>query len=79
MRVLLELGARQELQDNNGRAALHLAAFQDHAGAVALLCSAPGAAAALALRDADGRTPHAIAAFFGHDDVDARLRTHGAL
>ena len=49
-----------------------------HAAAVAeLLCAAPGAAPALALRDKGGRTPLAIAEMRGLDATAAVLRAHG--
>jgi len=76
-RLLLARGARQALQDSSGMCALHWAVFGDHAGVVALLCAAPGAAAALALRDGRGRTPHAAALFYGRAECEALLRAHG--
>jgi ankyrin repeat protein len=58
VRLLLARGARQELQDGDSDTALHQAMFHDDdASIVALLCAAPGAAAALALRNNNGRTP----------------------
>ena len=50
VRALLARGARQGLQGDRGWAALHCAAFKGHAGVVALLCAAPGAAEAMRLR-----------------------------
>jgi ankyrin repeat protein len=44
VQALLARGARQELQNSNGRAALHCAASNGHVGVVELLCAAPGAA-----------------------------------
>ena len=88
VRTLLAHGARQELQDGRGRTAMHVAAGKGCAGVVELLCAAPGAAAALALRDATGSTPLAWALFHPHyrasstsagqDACAAVLRAHGA-
>ena len=78
VRMLLALGARQELQDSLGMTALHHAARQGHAGVVEQLCAAPGAAAALALRDEDGCTPLARAVRGGFAAIAAVLRAHGA-
>jgi ankyrin repeat protein len=60
-RALLAHGARQEQRDGNGKTALHFAATKGHTGVVELLCTAPGAATALALRDHDGNSPLMIA------------------
>ena len=46
---------RQDVQCKGGKAALHFAAEYGHVGVVAQLCTAPGAAAALAHRG-DGCT-----------------------
>ena len=73
VRTLLACGARQELQNKDGMAALHFAAQDGHTGVVELLCSAPGAAAALALRDSDGQTALHLAACGGHVDVVEQL------
>ena len=88
VRALLAHGARQELQDRNGRTAMHVASTEGHAGVVGLLCAAPGAALALALRDGKGRTPlaalsHPPAPFFpatkaAQDACAAVMRAHGA-
>jgi ankyrin repeat protein len=79
VRLLLARGARQELQDSDGDTALHTALyFGDHASIVALLCAAPGAAAALALRNRDGRTPLGLAVDYGSAACETVLRTHGA-
>jgi ankyrin repeat protein len=88
VRTLLAAGARQELQDRNGRTAMHVASKEGHAGVVGLLCAAPGAALALALRDGKGRTPlaalsHPPAPFFpatkaAQDACAAVMRAHGA-
>ena len=59
--LLLERGARLELQDAFGYTALHWAVRFNHAAVLEALCSAQGAAAALALRDNFGRTPLAMA------------------
>ncbi len=79
VRLLLARGARQELQSNYGWTALHAAIYDnDHAGIAALLCAAPGAAAAFALRDEVGRTPLGIAIARGRAACEAVLRAHGA-
>jgi serine/threonine-protein phosphatase 6 regulatory ankyrin repeat subunit B len=61
VRLLLARNARQELQNDSGRAALHHAAVKGHTGIVEQLCAAPGAAAAVALRDKHGSTPLVLA------------------
>ena len=83
VRLLLARGARQELQNEHGDTALHLAAYKGHvgkghAGIVELLCAAPGAAAALALRTKKGDTPLAVAVRAGHAAIASALRAHGA-
>jgi ankyrin repeat protein len=78
VRLLLARGARQELQNKNGMAALHFAAMRGHVGVVEQLCAAPGAAAAIALRDKGGYTPLARAVRAGHDACASALRAHGA-
>ena len=78
VRLLLERGARLELQDGDGWTALHLAVFGNHAVVLEALCSAQGAAAALALRNSDGYTPLALAIAFRHAACEAVLRAHGA-
>ena len=78
MRLLLERGARLELQDWCGDAALHLAVIGNHAIVLKALCSAQGAAAALALRTSEGRTPLALAIMYGRAACEAVLRAHGA-
>ena len=65
VRLLLAHGARQELQNEDGHSALHLAAIKSHVGVAKLLCAAPGAAAALALRNKIGDTPLALAVVDG--------------
>jgi ankyrin repeat protein len=77
VRLLLARGARQELQGNDGRTALHCAVDKNHAGIIAILCTAPGAADALALRY-DGTTPLGLAVTLGHAACKAVLRAHGA-
>jgi hypothetical protein len=78
VRLLLARGARQELQDRNGWTAMYIAVIDDDAGTVAILCAAPGAAAALALRDDDGRTPLGYAVASGHVACEAVLRARNA-
>ena len=78
VRVLLARGARLEVRDELGRTALHRAVIKDRPSIVELLCAAPGAAAALALRDSGGRTPLALAFAFGYAACEAALRAHGA-
>jgi hypothetical protein len=77
VRLLLARGARQELQDRDGWTALRAAIYSNHAGTVALLCAAPGATAALALRDR-GQTPLGYAIALGHAACEAALRARGA-
>jgi ankyrin repeat protein len=78
VRLLLERGARMELQDARGWTALHLAVNGDHAAVLEALCTAQGAAAVLALRGNEGRTPLALAIEYGHAACEAVLRAHGA-
>ena len=81
MRLLLSRGAKQELQSGGGFTALHYAVDGNHPGIVELLCAAPGAAAALALKTsaANGsRTPLAHAVYLGRAACEAVLRAHGA-
>jgi ankyrin repeat protein len=61
VRLLLSRGARQELQNDDGATALHCASEEGHAGIVEQLCAAPGAAAAVTLKNKHGRTPLALA------------------
>ena len=65
VRLLLEHGARLEPQDNSGSTAQHLAVDGNHAVVLEALCSAQGAAAALALRNSAGRTPLTMAISIG--------------
>ena len=81
VRLLLSRGAKQELQGVNGYTAPHLAVFSDYPGVVELLCAAPGAAAALALKTSAGlgdHTPLAMAIHKGRAACEAVLRAHGA-
>ena len=78
VRLLLERGARLDMQSANGFMALHWAVFGNHAVVLEALCSAQGAAAALALRDYAGRTPLALAIEYGYAACKAVLRAHGA-
>ena len=81
VRLLLSRGAKLELQGVSDFTALHYAVSGGRPGVVALLCAAPGAAAALALKtDATygSRTPLAYAIHYGHAACVAVLRAHGA-
>jgi ankyrin repeat protein len=78
VRLLLSRGAKQELQDDDGNMALHAAAERGCARVVALLCDAPGATAALSLKNKNGKTPLAVALRFGRAKCAAVLRAHGA-
>jgi len=78
MRLLLARGARQELQPSEGTA-LHNAVSRNLSNIVALLSGSPVFAAALALRDRDGRTPLTAAIANGHAACEAVLRAHGAI
>jgi hypothetical protein len=78
VRLLLARGAIIKLQNTQqGWSALHAAVVRDHPGTVALLCAAPGAAAALALCYS-GQTPLGWAIARGHAACEAVLRAHGA-
>ena len=75
VRLLLSRGADQTLQSKRGgRCAMHRAAYTGRSGVVALLCAAPGAAAARALRDRDGKTPLDVAVEHGRAACAAVLR-----
>ena len=86
VRVLLSRGAKQDLQDYKRRTAVHHAVMYNRASVVALLCSAPGATAALAQKATMGvhyLTPLGFALLLvgqGMDRADciAVLRAHGA-
>jgi ankyrin repeat protein len=57
VRLLLERGARLDLQYLVGWTALHWAVHGNCAVVLEALCTAQGAAAALALQDNNGETP----------------------
>ena len=81
VRLLLLRGANQELQSGSGYTALHMAVRGDRPAVVALLCAAPGAAAALALKTIavyGSWTPLAMAIHLGRAACEAVLRAHGA-
>jgi ankyrin repeat protein len=81
VRLLLARGSTQELQCYGGFTALHYAVFGNCPGVVALLCTGPGATAALALKTrANNRhpTPLAHAIHYGYAACEAGLRAHGA-
>ena len=78
VRLLLARGARQELQGALCCTALHVAVHRNEPVVVAILCGAAGAAATLALRDENGRTPLALAINFHRAACEAVLRAHGA-
>ena len=81
VRLLLERGAAPAGSDFFGFTSMHWAVKGGPAGraeALALLCAAPGAGAALAARDSDGRTPMGLAAAAGRAECEAVLRKHGA-
>jgi ankyrin repeat protein len=80
VRLLIENGANQVLQDEDGHAALHYALdWDDNLCVVALLLAAPGAAAALVLKMKDPEwTPLKMAIINGHTACEAALRAAGA-
>ena len=81
VRLLLSRGAKQELQDHEGYTALHYAVFGNCPVVVELLCTAPGAAAALALKTSaahGSRSPLSLAIHLGRAAFEAVLRAHGA-
>jgi len=79
VRLLLSRGARPESQDDDGYTALHDALDgSDCPGIVALLCAAPGGAAAIALKNVFARTPLAFSISRGRTASEAVLRAHGA-
>ena len=78
VRLLLARGARQELRDDTGRTALYRAAQVGSSEVAALLCDAPGGAAALSLRCNKSKTPLDIAEEGGHAACAAMLRARGA-
>ena len=81
VRLLLSHGASLELQDSLGYTALHWAVLFNHASIVALLCDAPGATAALALKaraSFGSVTPLSLAILRNRTECEAVLRAHGA-
>ena len=79
VRLLIENGASQLLQDVEGDAALHLAVDgRDNVGVVALLLAAPGAAAAMVMKNREGHTPLGIAIDLQQTGCEASLRAAGA-
>ena len=81
VRLLLSRGAKQELQGVHGFTALHWTVDGNRPAVVALLCAAPGAATALALKTIavyGSLTPLADAILYGHAACEAVLRAHGA-
>lgn len=82
VRLLIENGARPELQDDEGASALQLAATSGHAATADLLLrAAPGTAAAAALlrlRSRRGLTPLGATLQRGRGAVAALLRAYGA-
>jgi len=86
VRVLLAHGASVALQGVNvaggggpANSAMHSAISADRPDVLALLCAAPGAVAALALRDTSGRTPLASALVKRRTICEAGLRAIGAI
>ena len=67
------------LQDESGWTALHFAVHRNQADVLELLCAAPSAAAAFALRTSGGHTPLAIAVLLGHAVCADVLRAHGGM
>jgi len=82
VRLLIENGANQVLQDEDGYAALHYALdsnWDDIDCVVKLLLAAPGAAAALVLKMKDSEwTPLKMAIINGRTACEAALRAAGA-
>ena len=80
VRLLIEHGASQLLQDVEGDAALHLAVdpLGDNVGVVALLLAAPGAAAAMVMKNREGHTPLGLAIDLQQTGCEAALRAAGA-
>jgi len=81
VRLLLSRGAKQELQDHEGYTALHYAVCGSCPGVVELLCTAPGAAAAPALKTSaahGSHSPLSLAIHLGRAAFEAVLRAHGA-
>ena len=78
VRLLLSRGAKQELATEGGYTALHDAVGGDRPGVIALLCAAPGAAAAHATKTCWGHTPLGLAIAVSRAACKAALRAHGA-
>jgi ankyrin repeat protein len=78
VRALLARGATQAQRDRSGDTALHLAVSRDRDYVVEMLIAAPGGDAALAIRDGQGRTPHAAAKHGQRRGCLAVLRAHNA-
>ena len=78
VRLLLSRGAKQELQSRDtGYTALHLAVDGNFPGVVALLCGAPGSAAAMEL-NGEGYTPLGLAIDLKYTGCESALRAAGA-
>ena len=75
IRKLLGLGANKETTDVNGRTPLHLAAYQNHLGAVRLLLEY---GAPIEAQIKGGGTPLMDAVAMGHEDIVSCLLEHGA-
>ena len=82
VRVLLDESVDVNTTMPDGTTALHWAVQGNHANVVALLCAAPGAAAALSLKSSStvfgSRTPLGLAISRGRAACEAVLRAHGA-
>jgi ankyrin repeat protein len=79
VRLFLARGARPELRTLDGYTALHYAAGSGDAGVAALLCAAPGAAAAIDLPGGEnGETALAMACAEGFEAVVSVLLASGA-
>ena len=78
-RLLLSRGAKQTAQDDHGYTALHWAVLHGHRDVVEVLCAAPGASEALAMRThLTSRTPLGLANHRLEVGCAAVLRAHGA-
>jgi ankyrin repeat protein len=81
VRLLLAHGAKQELKFALDLTPLHYAVLGNRPAVIALLCTAPGAAAALAIKTSatfGSRTPLSYAIHHGRAACEAVLRAHGA-
>ena len=78
VRLLLARGARVAPQDADGWTAMHWAVAFNRAAVLALLCAAPDADAALALRTADGRTARRMARSDDLPTCEGIMRARGA-